>query len=130
MPDEAMTIEVCEVEPYAETGFLARLRELRGPHLFQRLRLQNRAARSSPAGKQNAQESTEIFNCRVHAPGGADSELKRRRFEYAAVNSPHVSFSKILYKVRSRLKAAVAQAQGIKHRALEIACKRLALGFL
>src|SRR5262249_38832311 len=62
---------------------LARLGELRSPHLRDRDGLEDPPVCAPTAREQRAHKCAEVIDRRLHTPRGTDAELKRRRVKDA-----------------------------------------------
>ena len=110
MADAAAAIEAAESKADAVTRPLAWPRELRRPHLRDRLRFEQLPIRSATAGEERADKAGQVGDGGVHAPRWRDTELKGRRGERAPVERPHCRWGQVPRQRRRRLEAGHAHA--------------------
>ena len=123
--DNAMTIELGNVETDAEARLFVRLDELGSPHLFESRRLQNTPVRSLALVEQNAEEAAKIKDRGIHASGWGHAELKLGRLELKPVVRPHIGFRETRDQFRFGLERAVVQAHRLQDGMPQIACEGL-----
>src|SRR5258707_15767775 len=107
MTDLPMPVHFRDAKTDSIPGFLSRFGILRGPHLFERCRCEDRTVRAAPSSEQCTHEAPKVVVGCVHTPGGRYAHLKSWRFEDAAVNRPHVGLRQVLRHLGRLFETAV-----------------------
>ena len=113
-----------EAQPISGSG--AGLRELGGPHGFERLG----GEEAIPALEHHSHEAREVQDGRVHAAGRGHAEFEAGRVEIRPVEPPHEGVGEIVDDPRFGRKRAARHPQRLNDCALHVVRERLALRHL